>query len=186
MPSEVARIADQLRRSFEGGAWHGPALMEVLEGVTAQQAAARPIAGAHTIWELVLHLWAWTGVEVARLAGKPVEEPEAGDWPSVSGTSEAAWRDAKRRLEAAHRELLAAVERLPESRLDEIAPARDHTIYFMLYGQVQHTVYHAGQIALLKKTAPDRARIHHRDRRERRGKQIDKKEASRRSLRSRR
>ena len=151
--SEGARLADQLRRSFEGGAWHGPALLEVLEGVTARQAAARPIAGAHSIWELVLHLEAWTRVEIERLAGKPVEEPEAGDWPAVTGTSEAAWQKAKQDLEAAHRELVAAVERLPESRLDEMAPGRDHTIYFMLHGQVQHTVYHAGQIAVLKKTS---------------------------------
>ncbi len=151
MGSEVARIADQLRRSFEGGAWHGPALLEVLEGVGAGQATARPIADAHSIWEIVLHLWAWTGVEIARLAGGIVEEPEAGDWPSVHDTSEAAWRETLRRLEAAHRELLAAVEQLPESRLEERAPNRDHTIYVMLHGQVQHTLYHAGQIAVLKK-----------------------------------
>ena len=151
MGSEVARIADQLRRSFEGGAWHGPAIEELLKGVTAAQAAAKPLSGAHSIWELVLHLWSWTGVEIERLAGKPLEEPEAGDWPAVTDTSEAAWREALRRLEAAHRKLLAAVERLPESRLDEMAPGRDHTIYFMLHGQVQHTLYHAGQIAVLKK-----------------------------------
>lgn len=149
--TEVARIADQLRRSFEGGAWHGPALMEVLEGVTAQQAAARPIAGAHSIWELVLHLWAWTEVEIERLAGKSVEEPAAGDFPAVTDTTEAAWRDALHTLERIHRDLFAAVEQLPESRLGEMAPGRDHTIYFMLLGQVQHTVYHAGQIAILKK-----------------------------------
>ena len=153
MAPEVARIADQLRRSFEGGAWHGPGLLEVLQGVTAKQAAARPIAGAHSIWELVLHLRAWTEVEIERLAGMTVEEPEAGDWPAVTDTSEAAWRDALRQLKKAHRELIEAVERLSESRLEERAPARDHTIYFMLHGQVQHTVYHAGQIAVLKKAS---------------------------------
>ncbi|MGH9601031.1 MAG: DinB family protein [Terriglobales bacterium] len=151
MASEVTRIADQLRRSFEGGAWHGPALMEILKGVTARQAAARPIASAHSIWELVLHLSGWTCVEIERLAGKTLEEPATGDFPAVTDTSEAAWREAKRRLEKAHRQLLAAVERLPESRLEELAPGRDHTIYFMLHGQVQHTLYHAGQIAVLKK-----------------------------------
>ncbi|MCI0403259.1 MAG: DinB family protein [Acidobacteria bacterium] len=148
MSSEVARIADQLRRSVEGGAWHGPALLEV----RARQAVARPIAAAHSIWELVLHLWSWTGVEIERLAGKTLEEPAAGDWPAVTDVSETAWKETLRRLKAAQRKLLAAVERLPESRLEEQAPGRDHTIYFMLHGQVQHTLYHAGQIALLKKT----------------------------------
>ena len=151
MASEVARIADQLRRSFEGGAWHGPALMEVLEGVTAKQAAAHPVAGAHSIWELVLHLRAWTEVQIERLAGKVVEKPEAGDFPAVTDTSEKAWREALRKLEKVHRALIAAVDKLPKSRLQEKAPNRDHTIYFMLHGQVQHTVYHTGQIALLKK-----------------------------------
>ncbi|MGA2262460.1 MAG: hypothetical protein ABSH28_13620 [Acidobacteriota bacterium] len=37
--TEVERIADQLQRSMEGNAWHGPALLEVLEGVTAEEAA---------------------------------------------------------------------------------------------------------------------------------------------------
>jgi len=58
--SEAARIADQLRRAFDGDAWHGDSLFEILEGVTAAQTAARPITRAHTIWELVLHIAAWT------------------------------------------------------------------------------------------------------------------------------
>ena len=52
--SEIKRINDQLKRAFEGTAWHGPSVSEVLAGVTAEQAAAHPIAGAHSIWEIVL------------------------------------------------------------------------------------------------------------------------------------
>ena len=52
--SEAARIADQLRRAFDGEAWHGDSLFEILKGVSAKQAAARPVANAHSIWELVL------------------------------------------------------------------------------------------------------------------------------------
>ena len=56
---EVNRIRDQLRRAFEGQAWHGPAVMELLDGVTAKQAATRPVVAVHTMWELVLHIGAW-------------------------------------------------------------------------------------------------------------------------------
>ena len=35
--SETARIADQLRRAFQGNAWHGDSLLEILNGVTAAQ-----------------------------------------------------------------------------------------------------------------------------------------------------
>src|SRR5437764_6919973 len=54
--NEVERILDQLKRAFEGNAWHGPAVEEVLADVTAEQAAAKPIPDAHSIWELTLHI----------------------------------------------------------------------------------------------------------------------------------
>ncbi|HYV05863.1 MAG TPA: DinB family protein, partial [Blastocatellia bacterium] len=57
--SEIKRIRSQLRRAFEGEAWHGPSVMELLGDVTAEQAAAHPIAGAHSIWELALHIATW-------------------------------------------------------------------------------------------------------------------------------
>lgn len=59
MTRETERIADQLRRAWEGDAWHGPPLKKALDGLTARQAAAHPIAGAHSIWDLALHIAAW-------------------------------------------------------------------------------------------------------------------------------
>ena len=56
MGHEIERIETQLRLSFEGPAWHGPSVLEALEGVSAEDAAEHPIEGAHSIWELVLHL----------------------------------------------------------------------------------------------------------------------------------
>jgi len=52
----IDRLEAQLQRSFEGGAWHGPALLQVLGRFTSDEAFARPIAGAHSVWEIVLHL----------------------------------------------------------------------------------------------------------------------------------
>ena len=57
--TEVERISEQIRRAFEGKAWHGPSVLELLADVRADRAAARPIAGAHTICELVHHIAAW-------------------------------------------------------------------------------------------------------------------------------
>lgn len=50
--SELARIAEQLRRSFEGEAWHGPSVLEALGGVSPDEANQHPITDAHSIWEL--------------------------------------------------------------------------------------------------------------------------------------
>ena len=152
--SEAARVADQLLRAFDGEAWHGDSLFEILKGVTAAQAAARPIAGAHTIWELVLHIAAWDGAVLRRLGGVDVEVSDAENFPPVPDTSEAAWRRALAEVRRVHEELLSAVSAFPDSRLGDRVPGKEpahYTFYYMLHGVAQHELYHAGQIALLKK-----------------------------------
>jgi uncharacterized damage-inducible protein DinB len=152
--SEAARIADQLRRAFNGKAWHGDSVFQILKGVTAAQAAARPIKSGHTIWELVLHIAAWDGAVLRRMGGVAGTLSAAKNFPPVKDTREAAWRTAVAEVRRVHEELVAAVAALPDSRLDEMVPGKrgaHHTFYYMLHGVVQHELYHAGQIALLKK-----------------------------------
>lgn len=150
--SEAVRLADQLERAVRGGAWHGPALIETLVDVDAATAGRRPIPGAHTIWEIALHAGAWIDVARRRIAGEPVGElAEELDWAAPAGGSEAAWREALADLEEAHRRLHAAVLELTDERLEDPAAGSDPTVRGLLLGVLQHNVYHAGQITLLKK-----------------------------------
>lgn len=77
----IQALLDTLRRSFDGDAWHGPALADLLRGVDAQHAVAHPVTGAHSIWELTLHLAVWTREVARRLSGAVPAEPTEGDWP---------------------------------------------------------------------------------------------------------
>jgi len=156
--TESNRISDQLHRAYAGGAWHGPALGQLLRGVSAKHAAARPIAGAHSIWELVLHITAWTEVIRRRALGEALELSMRQNFPPVEKATPAAWRTTLKSLAAAHHRLERTVAGLPESRLKKIVPGRKHTVYFMLHGLVQHDLYHAGQIALLKKATKKAAK----------------------------
>ncbi|MBZ5667021.1 MAG: DinB family protein [Acidobacteriia bacterium] len=152
--SEAVRIADQLRRAFDGDAWHGDSVLQILEGVTAARAAARPIKHAHSIWELVLHIAAWDGAVLRRMGGVAVSLSAKKNFPPVKDASEAAWRKALAEVRRVHEELVAAVAVLPDSRLYEMVPGKQgahYNFYYMLHGVVQHELYHAGQIALLKK-----------------------------------
>ncbi|HEV3469613.1 MAG TPA: DinB family protein [Pyrinomonadaceae bacterium] len=149
---EVERIADQLRRAHEGAAWHGPALNELLGGVTAAQAAARPVAGAHCIWELVLHVEAWERVALRRLGGDPARIYDTGeDWAGIDAGDDGAWRETLARLAATNAALREAVAALDDARLDEPIYPEMSSRYVTLHGVVQHTLYHAGQVAVLKK-----------------------------------
>ena len=154
--SETARIADQLRRAFHGDAWHGDSLLEILDGIVAAQAAARPLKHAHTIWELVLHITAWDAAVRRRLAGETVDLSDEQSFPSVMDPSEGAWRRAVENAKRVHNELIEAVVAFPDDRLSEKVPGKpgepdSYNFYYMLHGAAQHELYHAGQIALLKK-----------------------------------
>jgi len=153
--TEVDRIADQFRRAFDGEAWHGPSVLALLDGVTAQQAAAHPIPGAHSIWDLTLHIAAWERACLRRLQGDPARLSDVEDWQPIHDTSDEAWEQTKQNLIDTHRELLEAIANLDESRLNEPIIVNSSTpfstVYVTLHGGVQHDLYHAGQIAILKK-----------------------------------
>jgi uncharacterized damage-inducible protein DinB len=149
---ETARIADQARRAYVGKAWHGPSLKFLLRAVTAQQAAARPVPGAHTIWELVLHIAAWDRVAAQRLrGGKKASLPARENFPVVTDTSDAAWKKTLASLEQANRAVRAAIAACPARQLDRKLGGVDYSFYVTMHGVVQHDLYHAGQIAILKK-----------------------------------
>lgn len=156
--TERKRIADQLKRAYQGQAWHGPSLLEALTGVTAAQALAHPIPNSHSIWELVLHIAAWMDAVRERLESGPVATPADGDFPLITDTSETGWQNTLALLEQRQNALLQAIKNFPEERLNEKlgtendpVSASGYSAYYNLHGVIRHNLYHAGQIVLLKK-----------------------------------
>src|SRR5579862_410625 len=150
--SEAALIADQLHRAFYGEAWHGPALMELLQDIDAKTAAAKPLADVHSIWELVLHVAAWDGAGVKRLGGHKSQLKGKHNFPPVPEPTEIAWKQAVRHTTETHELLVGTVKGLSDKRLRDRVPGKRYDFYHMLHGIAQHELYHAGQIAILKKT----------------------------------
>lgn len=160
--SEIARLIDELEREHQGDPWHGSPLRDLLRGVTCEVAAAHPIRNVHSVWEIVLHMTAWKNEVRRRLSGAPAGTPQEGDWPDVPAPTPEAWTAALDGLEHAHRSLVDAIRQLPEDRLYQ--PTNDPrdretgagvTHYVLLHGIVQHDVYHAGQIAIVRKGADE-------------------------------
>lgn len=150
--SEIERIIDEMKKAHESDAWFGASLAEALAGINHEQAAARPIENAHSIWEIAAHVRAWEDVFRRRLEGQGTTEPEAGDFPAPFEQSAKAWAELLKELEHTHQQLLSVVEKLPGSILENKIPYKDYSYRFLLREIVKHKVYHAGQIALLKKT----------------------------------
>jgi uncharacterized damage-inducible protein DinB len=146
--SEANRIKRQLETAFEGPAWHGPPLMENVRGVSEEAARAKPVAGAHSIWEIVNHIAAWYGEAIAVIDGKPYVSLQGdADWPPVSGT----WADAVARLEAAHATLIEKIAGLSDEALKGQRAGDKYPLRILVRGIAEHNLYHAGQIGMLKR-----------------------------------
>jgi uncharacterized damage-inducible protein DinB len=156
--SEASRLVDELTRAIEGDPWHGSSVSAILRDVSAETAAAKPSGGAHSIWEILLHMTGWTREVARRLDGHAPAEPAEGDWPSAPAQTSDHWRRDVAALLDAHRRVLEKAGALSDERL--FAPPPEHrdgpvgsgvSFYVLLHGLSQHHAYHAGQIALLKK-----------------------------------
>lgn len=149
--SQVEKIADQLKRAVYGDAWHGPSVLENLEGVTAKQAINKPIPNAHSIWEITLHITAWFRIVAQRLEGEDPEVTREIDWPAIEDSSARAWTAAVADLRRAYKEYQKVVDKTMDNELFVELPGRGFDLYHLYHGMVQHCTYHAGQIAILKK-----------------------------------
>ena len=156
MDSECLRIADQLRRAFTGDPWHGSPLRDLLTGITAGQAGSRPLPSAHTIWELVLHIEIYVNAAFEAMHGTPMPRLfDAGrDWPKAGEGGAAGWTGAVDRLFHAGDRLAHGIERFTDLRLHDTVPGREYNFYYLFHGIVQHSLYHGGQIAMLKRAVP--------------------------------
>ncbi|MGH9523318.1 MAG: DinB family protein [Terriglobales bacterium] len=147
----MAGVIDDIQRSIEGESWQGPSIREILEGIGARDAAAHPIADAHSIWGLLLHVTAWIHACDSRVRGNITELAGESDWPPVHDTSESAWKAAFEDLRRAEAELTATLGKLRDDDLDGPVPNRPYDRAHLLHGLAQHNAYHAGQMSLLKR-----------------------------------
>ena len=143
-------VGQRIVDSLDGDLWHGPSLWELLEDVTPDVAAAKPLPGSHSIWEIVLHLNTWVEKAIGALDGIVIPTwPFPEDWPQPEGD----WKTAQQDFGLAIRRLGRSLETANDAILQAIVPGRSFTFDYMLDGLVQHSAYHAGQIAMLKRAA---------------------------------
>lgn len=147
--SEIERIAQQVASGYRDGAWPGVSVRDLLRDLSAAEAAAHPVAGAHSAWEIALHIGFWHDAVRRRLEGEAVDYRVDEDWPIPAEPTAANWHAALEQLDAAQQALVDAVAVMDLDQLDQRVPGRSFTMYFMLHGIPQHDLYHGGQVMLL-------------------------------------
>jgi uncharacterized damage-inducible protein DinB len=153
---ELIRIIDLLNVSYESQeAWHGPSLVETLRGVTPDMAGRRLTPNTHTIAELVFHITSWRIFTTKKMQGDAefdilTPEKNFGSFPNKIDDFE--WEALQMELSLSQEELVNELDKRDDDEfLEDIVPGRDYTYYDLLHGIINHDVYHAGQVMILKK-----------------------------------
>lgn len=149
--TEVERILDQYDRAMNGDAWHGDPVWKILEGVSAEQAGTRTHPDTHTIWELVSHMTFWETEVYRRFNNLPARSPEKLNFPAMPEPTAENWNAALAEFRQSNVEFRRALSQIDPSRLDQPTAGGDKPAYVEAHGVIQHSLYHAGQIALLRK-----------------------------------
>lgn len=149
--NELEKIADQLSRAIDGNAWHGPSLFELLNNVSAEQAYSHSISNVHSIWEIVKHLTTWHNAVLRRIEGDASGITAEEDWLPVNDSSDSEWKNSIEALKGSFKSLKYAILNFPLHEIDEKVLNTEQTFYILFHGVIQHDIYHAGQIAFLKK-----------------------------------
>ncbi len=153
MQPEIKHLVEQLKRAFEGPAWYGPAIMEVLEDFDPDAIGLR-YNGSQSPLELLLHMVQWRNYAIRLLEGDTrLVSDEEMTYPEVAEAGEYAWTDARIKLDNSQAKLITLLKAFPPEKLDKTVPERDYTWSNMLHGLVNHDVYHLGQIHFLCKWA---------------------------------
>jgi uncharacterized damage-inducible protein DinB len=149
--AELTRILNHYDGVLNGDPWHGDPIWKILETIPARTAAARPLQGAHTIWELVNHMTFWEGVVTKRLAGLRAGLVEELNFPLTPSPTEENWKKTLDEFRASNRAFREALAKLDSAKLEQLTAAAKRTYYDEAHGIIEHHVYHLGQIAMLKK-----------------------------------
>jgi uncharacterized damage-inducible protein DinB len=152
--AELEHLLAILDQAYNRRSWHGTNLRGSIRGLSPTQAAWRPAARRHNIWELVVHAAYWKYAVRRRLTGEARQSfPLKGsNWfPRPDEMTIRAWRGDIALLDQMHRLLLGAVAKLPPGDLDRSTRGSKNSNFALISGVAAHDLYHAGQIQLLKR-----------------------------------
>jgi hypothetical protein len=157
---EVAQLLAIIDQAYNKASWHGTNLRGALRRVTPAQAAWRPAAGRHNIWEIAVHAAYWKYTAARRFTGgaRGSFPLKGSNWFSrpadPHASNDAAWKADLALLDDMHIALRRAVVQLSSKDLSRIPPGKKVSNFALLSGVAAHDLYHAGQIQILKRLAP--------------------------------
>lgn len=153
MKKEIESIIRNLQNTLEGQPWFGRAVYELLGEIDESKISVKPNSTEHSLLELLWHMNTWAEFTLAHLENKLADEVtaiEQNDWRTINPEKHN-WKKGMEQLKSIHKKIISILKQKEDDFLKEPVPNREFNLRFMLNGLIQHNIYHAGQIAYIKK-----------------------------------
>jgi uncharacterized damage-inducible protein DinB len=153
MKREILTIAGHMEEVFAGDPWFGRNATSLLEEIPGDFALERP-GGQHSMADLLWHMINWKEFAVNRLRKdeeRSLADFENDDWRLPSIPEKELWGRGIVKLFQVHQDLISAVHAQDDELLDETVEGRQYDFRKLLWGVIEHDIYHLGQIAFMVK-----------------------------------
>jgi uncharacterized damage-inducible protein DinB len=146
------QLAKHLRDVFFGGNWTTSNAKDQLADVTWQQAITQ-VQSLNTIATLAFHISYFIPVVAQVLQGGPLEGNDKLSFAHPPINSQEDWDQFQQKILSDAEACAALIEKLPDEKLfDNFAGMDKYGNYYRnILGIIEHTHYHLGQIAIIKK-----------------------------------
>ena len=148
----IDNYQSQLAAIFDGSPWIDETFKKKIDGLTDEEAFARPYPAIHSVAELVSHLVGWRKVIMDSLKGLPYEsifEAEL-NWRSNDTLRQTGWKKIKDGFYYSQQELNSLLEKQNDAWLGKIY-SEGKNIKYLVDGLLHHDLYHLGQIGITLK-----------------------------------
>jgi len=156
MKANIQHYVSSFENLYEGEPWYGRSIVSIVREVPPTQAFKKNSPASHSIYEIVGHMLAWRDLFVKRLNGdysSSIQSNSESDWPKLPAEKNAgSWDQLLHKLSENQQALINALKKVNDGQLDKDFAKTNATLETHLEGNLQHDIYHLGQIAVLNKS----------------------------------
>ena len=156
MKKDINSYISEFETIYNGEPWYGKSLMAVIYSADPKNVFKKQKSEGHSAYEITHHLYAWRNLLANRLKGDnaSIEINSKEDWaPLPKEQTTATWKELVKKLEQNQQELIESLTKLNDEDLDTDLANTSNSLRTSLNGQIQHDIYHIGQVALAIKNA---------------------------------
>lgn len=153
MNKEIKSIIATLKNVLSEEPWFGRSVYSLLEEAGAFDVYAHPEGTSHSLIELLFHMCTWTEYTLSIIENEELEKTktiEALDWRNIDKEKHT-WENGLTKFKSANKKIIELLDTKDDSFLEQSLLDKNYNFKTLLNGLIHHHIYHAGQIAYIKK-----------------------------------